>query len=202
MEVFELAKILLPVVAIIISIISLTKSNQNTKRQIRIGRIEEIIECLRMYIPDYHVLYIAYQHQHIYKNAPKNLEVNQIDILKNNYLDAIKIFKENNNIEVLREKTSRLIMLADSYLPNKELKKRVISITGLMSTLLQCTIYDNYEQTKKMFIKYPTPMDFFEYAVDLQNQLIKEMKLGHNSLEFKDLMAYENKFLKDLKISR
>jgi len=71
-EVIEFAKILLPAAAIIISVISLVKSNRNTKRQIRIGKMEEIIECLRMFMADYYLLHLIYQRQYLYKNAPIN----------------------------------------------------------------------------------------------------------------------------------
>lgn len=200
-EILELLKIILPAGAIIISIISLTISNRNTRRQIRIGRIEEIIEYLRMYIPNYHILYIAYQHQVRYKNVLENSESGQIEHHKNNYLEAVRVFKENNNVEALREKSSRLIMIANSYLPDKEIKKRVISIAGLINTLLQSTLYDHYDYTKKVYAEYPEPLVFFNYMIDLQNELIKEMKLGYKGLKFEDTLAYDKKFLKDLKIN-
>ena len=126
-EVIEFAKILLPAAAIIISVISLVKSNRNTKRQIRIGKMEEIIECLRMFMADYYLLHLIYQRQYLYKNAPINADENQIGHLRYDYLQAVEVFDKNTNIELFREKSPRLVMLANSYLPNTELKNRVIS---------------------------------------------------------------------------
>lgn len=199
-EIIEFAKILLPAAAIIISVISLVKSNRNTKRQIRIGKIEEMIECLRMFIGDYYLLHLIYQRQYLYKNTPKNANENQIKHLKDDYLKAVEVFNKNANIEVFREKTPRLVMLANSYLPNAELKKRVISIGGLITSLIECTIFDNYEDTKQIFPKYPAPLDFLKYIEDLETLLVKEMKLGHNALSHDDLMTYQTKFRQDLNI--
>jgi hypothetical protein len=199
-EILEFAKILLPAAAIIISVISLVKSNRNTRRQIRIGKIEEMIECLRMFIGNYYLLHLIYQRQYLYKNAPRNADKNQIEHLKYDYLQAVEIFNKNVNIEAFREKNPRLVMLANSYLQNTELKKRIISVGGLVTSLIECTIFDNYEGTKQIFPKYPAPLDFLKYIEDLETLLVKEMKLGYKALIHVDLMTYQTKFRQDLNI--
>jgi len=199
-QILDLIKILLPGGAVIISVVSLVKSNRNTKRQIRIVKIEEIIECLRMFMSDYYLLHLIYQRQSLYENAPANSEKFQLDHLKDDYLEAVKVFNKNTNIEVFREKSPRLVMLANSYLPDKELKKKVLSVAGMVTALIQCTIFDNYTDTSKIFPKYPSPLNFLKYIEALECQLVKEMKMGYTSIKFEDLMIYQSKFLKDLKI--
>lgn len=200
MNELELAKIILPTVAIVISVISLIKSNRNTKRQIRVSKIEEIIECIRMFMSDYYLLYTIYQRQSLYKNSVY-LDNSKVEQLRQSYLEAVEVFNKNTNMEMLREKPPRLVMLANSYLPDRELKKKVLSIAGMLTSLIQCTIYGDYEDTSKIFPKYPLPLVFLKYIEDLEISLVKEMSLGYKGVKFEDLMLYQNKFLKDLKIS-
>jgi len=81
------------------------------------------------------------------------------------------------------------------------LKKRVISIAGLVTSLIECTIFDNYEETKQIFPGYPAPLEFLKYIEDLENLLVKEMKLGYKGVNHDELMTYTTKFKKDLNIS-
>ncbi len=162
--------------------------------------MEEIIECLRMFMADYYLLHLIYQRQYLYKNAPINSDENQIGHLRYDYLQAVEVFDKNTNIELFREKSPRLVMLANSYLPNTELKNRVISVGGLVTSLIECPIFDNYEQTKQIFPKYPAPLDFLRYIEDLENLLVKEMKLGYKGVNHDELITYKTKFQKDLNI--
>lgn len=200
-ELVEIAKVILPAGAIIISVISLVKTNRNTKRQIRVAKIENIIECLRMFMSNYSLLHLIYQRQHLYKNSPPNSEKYQIEDLKADYLKAVEVFNKNSDVEILRENGPRLAMLANSYLPEKELKMKIMSLVGLMTSLIECTIFENYEETRKLFPKYPGILDFFKYIEQIEIELIQEMNLGYKGVKFEDLMAYKNKFLNDLKIS-
>ncbi len=197
-DLLEIAKILVPSVAIIISIISLVKSNRNTKRQIRIGKLEEIIECLQVFLMNYKFLYEIHQIQLSYKNAPKESLKRSLD----NYREHVKVFKNEVDMDKLQDKNIRLRVLSNSYLPDKELKKQILSVVALITSLVTCTIFEEFESTKDVFSKYPNPLHFFNYIDRIEKKILKEMNLGYEGTGIDKLEKYQATFINDLKISK
>lgn len=199
-DLLEIAKIIVPSAAIIISIISLVKSNRNTKRQVRIGKLEEIIEYLQVFIVNYDFLYRIHQSQLLFKNAPKNASVESLEHSLNIYKEYVKIFKSEVDMDKLQDKNIRLRVLSNSYLPDKELKRKILSTVALMTNLVNCTIFENFEQAKRTFTKYPSPIDFVNYVDNIEKEILTEMNLGYKGTNIDQLEKYKRKFMSDLKI--
>lgn len=199
-DVLELGKIILPAFAILISVISLVISNRNTRRQVRIGKLEEIIECLQVFLINYKYLYDLHRNQLSIKNVSDNISKDEDLKLIENYREYVKAFKTEVEMDKFQDKTIRLRVLANSYLPDKKLKLKILSLVTLVANLVNCTIFEDFESAKTVFQKYPNPLIFLEYIDKIEQEIILEMKLGYKGSKISKLEAYKKEFMRDLKI--
>ena len=199
-DVLEFGKIILPAFAILISVISLVISNRNTRRQVRIGKLEEIIECLQVFLINYKYLYDLHRNQLSFKNVSDNISKDEYLKLIENYREYVKAFKTEVEMEKFQDKTIRLRVLANSYLPDKKLKLKILSLVTLVANLVNCTIFEDFETAKTVFEKYPNPLIFLKYIDKIEQEIILEMKLGYKGSKLSKLEAYKNEFIRDLKI--
>jgi hypothetical protein len=200
-DLLETGKILVTATAIIISVISLVKSNRNTKRQIRIGKLEEIIECLQFFIFHYKSLNWIYENQVFYKRAPLETGKLQLEHLETDYRTSVESFKKRVDMDKFQEITARLRVISNSYLPDNELKMKILSLVALITNLVNCTIFENFDMSRKNFKKYPDPLDFMNFISDIEMDILKEMNLGYKGMPLQKIQDYKSKFMEDLKIS-
>jgi hypothetical protein len=199
-DVLELGKIILPAFAILISVISLVISNRNTRRQVRIGKLEEIIECLQVFLINYKYLYDLHRNQLSFKNVSDNISKDEDLKLIENYREYVEAFKTEVEMDKFQDKTIRLRVLANSYLPDKKLKLKILSLVTLVANLVNCTIFEDFERAKTIFQKYPNPLIFLKYIDKIEQEIILEMKLGYKGSKISKLEAYKTEFIRDLKI--
>ena len=192
---------LVPVIAIVISVISLLKTNENTKREITIGKLEEMIEGFHFFVNNYKPLLNIYQKQIKYKLADKNADKLEFENLENDYKQSVYRFRQNISMEKFQEKTARMSVLSNCYLPDNEVKFKSLSVVTLITNLVNCTILGTFESSVNLFPKYPKPLDFMLYIDELEADILKEMKLGFKGTRIKTLYEYNVKFMEDLKIS-
>lgn len=166
------------ITAIIISIVSYFKTSVLDRRQIRVHKLEEMIEIVILIMSNYHNfddLYLMQRRIEISNDLPEN---DLLRLKERKYVEAVKGI--SNEIK-LRENIIRLGILANTYLPNTGLKNRVRSFISLISCLHERTINHNIENTVETFETYPRPWILLPYVEELLTDLIKEMKLGYAS---------------------
>jgi hypothetical protein len=196
----EVLKVVLPTIAICISVISTIVAWKNTQKQIRVNRIEEIILVLQtlngIYIQLFWLL-----------NDLKKLNIENTYELSEWETRVEKLFgklKEN----VSNDGFKRLRVLVNAYLPNKRgssIKIKLLAISALYYDYFVAienkdfTIITNKYSPEEI----PKPKIMSKYLNALENDLIKEMKLGFEGLNFNLLKKYRSeKFLKDLEIHK
>lgn len=195
MNSIETIKLILPVIAILISIAAVFVSHKNVKKQIRVSKIEEMLEILNL-------LRNYYQTAYLYTNDIKNNEKYLDGKLKsrdwniiNSYIDD---FLSGVKEETIQTKTARLYVLANSYLPKNDLKLKVISVNQLYSDLFYTLFYKSLSRMKEKYDgDFPKPDKALDILNEVEKELIKEMNLGFQTVTFKEYEAYfQNKFKK------
>ncbi|RBN50624.1 hypothetical protein [Flavobacterium psychrolimnae] len=194
----EVLKVVLPIIAICISVISTIVAWKNTQKQIRVNRIEEIILVLQtlngIYINMFWLL-----------NDLKKLNIENTYELSEWETRAEKLFamlKENVSTDGFK----RLRVLLNAYLPNKKgtpIKIKLLAISALYYDYFVAIENKNFTIITNKYDseKIPKPNVMSNYLNALENDLIKEMKLGFEGLNFNLLKKYRSeKFLKDLGI--
>lgn len=163
---------------IVISVISYFKNSNLDRRQIRVHKIEEMIEIIILIMSNYDVFDNLYLLQ---RKIEINREDPELNLLLEKEAKYIKVIREISNDIKLRENIIRLGILANIYLPNTDLKNRVKSLISLISCLQERTINHNLENTLPTFKIYPRAWILLPYVEKLLVDLSREMKLGYES---------------------
>ena len=170
--------------AILISALTFYQNLKNHKRQLRISKIEEILEITHLLNGNYKY----FEDTQFFKN--RLLMTENLDVLEKAKYKAqvdllIKISEEIN----LSSKLPRLYILNNSYMPKKELKDKISVLIALYTSIAESTMTHSYENIDLPFVVFPKRWDFSEFIIEIQNELIKEMNLG-----YKNNISQENKF--------
>lgn len=182
MNIIEIVKLILPIIAILISIAAVFVSHKNIKKQIRVSKLEEMLEILNM-------LRIYYRTAYLYSNDLRNNEkyldgklINSDWSTINNHIDE---FLSNIKEETIESKTARLYVLANSYLPKNDLKLKVISINQLYSDLFYTLFYKRLSRLKDKYNgDFPKPDKIYNILYKIEKDIVKEMKLGFDTVTF------------------
>lgn len=186
-------------IAIGISLLTFFNDNKKNRRELRISKLEEILEMNIYFLNHYSFLLEIVEFR---DNVKFNQESNSMsvidsdirgDLLSKEFLDIVGLNNFDKNL-------TRLNVLANSYLPKDELKYKCISIVDLIANLYNYTVYKIYE-VRTNYPKFPTKEDYFDYIEELEKDLIAEMKLGYESAKDMDRINYLPNFKKDLKIN-
>lgn len=192
--------IVLSFFSLLVSGSSFIFSKVNARRQIRIGKLEEILEGLLFIRENYSKLKSIYEIERKIKSPEvlrTGLETMTWQIEKKSMISE---FLKVNDSDKFKAKVTRLAVLSNSYLPNEKdgIKYMILSILNLSENLLQSTVFDNYDIVLKSYKTFPEPLIFSYYIGRIEKILIKEMGLGYNSLEMEKLVAYKSRFKSDL----
>lgn len=194
----DITKIFIPLGAFIIAIFALFVNYNNARRQVRIGKIEEISEIILLLQEDYLKFYIAFHYLQSIKTEEQYYGIEHF------------VHKSNNdNIESLKNKTqefkktiARLEVIANSYIKNKKLKIKILTYCNMykhLSYAVFSRVLVNAEQNYKD--GFPTMKNLQVFIYKTQKKLIKEMGLGYKNLSHKKRIAYrEKQFLIDVGI--
>lgn len=178
------------IVAIVISIIAYLQNSRIEKRQLRIEKLEEMLEITHTLMGNYEYFddTIFFKNQLLSDN--KN---NGVD--KDKYIKQIKeLIKISENID-LQNKLTRLFVLNNSYLPKNELKEKIGTFITIYTSIARNTISEPFHKTKLPFNEFPKRWEFSDFIQEIQNELIEEMDLGYkNSIDDKN--TYDKKFKK------
>lgn len=195
MDIIEIIKLILPIIAILISIAAVFISHKNVKKQIRVSKLEEILEILNMLRGYYKT---AYLYSNDLKNNEKYLDGKLITrewSIVNHHIDD---FLSNVKEETIQTKTARLYVLANSYLPKKDLKFKVISVNQLYSDLFYTLFYRKLFRLKEKYDgDFPKPAKVFDILNEIEKEIVKEMKLGFDTITLREYEIYfQNTFKK------
>jgi hypothetical protein len=190
----EVIKYTLSIIAILISVISATIAWKNTQKQIRVNKLEEIVSILynfnRMYNRMFWLLVDLQK-----KLDPKNHNSLEYDLDK-----EIKVFFESAKEYIPKDNFNRLRILANAYLPNNNLKFRLMAIVGFYSELFMALeTRSDYNIIEKYQGEIPKPGAVNNFILLLEKDLIKEMNLGFDGMTISLYKKYKEKqFLVDI----
>jgi hypothetical protein len=192
----EVIKYTLSIVAILISVISATIAWKNTQKQIRVNKLEEIVTILynlhRMYNRMFWLLV----------DLQKDLDPQNQKDLEYDWNIEVKVFFESAREYIPKDSFNRLRILANAYLPNNNLKFRLMAIAGLYSQLFMALeTKSDYIIIEKYQGKIPKPKAISEFILLIEKDIIKEMNLGFDGMTMGLHNKYkENQFLVDIGI--
>ncbi|MPT35560.1 MAG: hypothetical protein E2604_10860 [Flavobacterium sp.] len=197
-DIYKIIPIVFSSIAIAISIISIYFTRQNLKKQLRLGKLEEVLEILSFLDSHYKGLFL------LFKDMEEKVEVlaNRKEPPKN--LQALAKYKESFikmiDYDTLIRKVSRLNVLSKAYLPNnKNLKNKVLTIADVYFAMYTYVNFDGKLRTKSAYTVIPKPAEMQALVVEINDQIIFEMKLGYKHTRNRDYYKYyKNHFQKDL----
>jgi hypothetical protein len=192
--------ITISLIAIFISLLSYYDTNKRDKRQLRVNKIEEMIEIVILILDNYASFDDLFCLQEKIRSISQidDLELEKKALIEKEKKYISLLYSISNDVK-FREKIIRLNVLASSYLPNNELKYRVKALVGLISNIYESTVNQNYSQTKRNFITYPRAWTLMDFTEKLILDLSKEMNLGYES-NFFGKNPYDEKFMNELGI--
>jgi len=176
------------IVAIVISIIAYLQNSRIEKRQLRIEKLEEMLEITHTLKGNYEY----FDDTNFFKNELLS-DNKKNDVEKDKYIKQIKeLIKISENID-LQNKLTRLFVLNNSYLPKKELKEKIAVFITIYTSIARNTISEPFQKIKLPFNEFPKRWEFSDFTQEIQNELIEEMDLGYkNSIDDKN--TYDKKF--------
>jgi hypothetical protein len=185
-------------IAILLSIVTIIMTKRNVKKQLRVNKLEEILEILHFIYGYYSGLFLLFIDTKEYLNIKLNGE--KIPDYLKELPEKRKRFTENVNKEIIINKMSRLSVLSNAYLPNsKNLKNKINSVLKTYY-FMYAYVYSTGETSKgEQNIIIPKRGEMERFLNKLESDIIKEMNLGYQSNDNNSQKKYfETQFLKDL----
>jgi len=199
----ETLKILLPIIALIVSVITIYIGKKNNRRQLRIGKLEEILESILFLSNYYSQLWILAKYlKKIEVKAEENLSTKDLEKQFKERLEEFLKFLERDKVQQI---TSRISVLANAYLPNGKLKNRIMTFNHLSGALFGGIIHRDYKNIIDYYYPHgiPRPKKMGELLILIEKDLIKQMKLGYSSLNNKEFEKYRlHDFINDAGIGK
>lgn len=189
----EIIKYTLPIIAILISAVSATIAWKNTQKQIRVNKLEEIVSIL-------------YNFHRIYKRmfwllVDLEKELDPQNNNEYNWDEEVNVFFKSATEYIPKDNFNRLRILANAYLPNNNLKFRLMAVGGLYFELLMALETKSDYTVKEKYGKIPKPGDLSKFILLIEKDLIKEMNLGFDGMTVSLYDKYKKKqFLVDIGI--
>ncbi|GGF24409.1 hypothetical protein GCM10011518_37160 [Flavobacterium limi] len=197
-EIYKIIPFAFSLIAITISIATIFFTRQNLKRQLRLGKLEEILEILQFLDSYYRGLFM------LFKDTEEKIEHIQNQKKMPAYLEELsrnkESFTEMFDMKTLINKVSRLNVLSKSYLPNKKnLKSKALTIADVYFAMYYHVKSDGNLRTKKTYTIIPKPIEMKCIISELEDQIIFEMKLGYKNIGGNEhYKYYKNQFQRDL----
>lgn len=173
--------------AILFAGLSYFQTSKLDKRNLRISKLEEMLEIL-------HVLCGNYKYFIDTLNFKQKTLQAENGICNNEeyQLQVRNLTKISQEID-LEKKLPRLYVLCNSYLPKKQLKEKIEILIVVFTCLVENTVVQSRNEVNLVFNNFPKCQDFMDFTEEIQNELIKEMKLGYkNNISSRN--TYEKQF--------
>lgn len=187
------------VIAIIISIASILITRRNLKKQLRLGKLEEILEILH-YLTGYYRtlfrLFLDFEEAIQLLKEEKELPPYLVELTKYR-----KGFLEVVDRESVINKISRLKILSNAYLSNSNnMKVKIHTIADIYYNMYMFVGMEGSHFVKKEEDAIiPKPGEMARFIMKLENDIIIEMNLGYERLSKNESEKYfKTKFRNDL----
>ena len=181
------------IIAIVISVIAYLENSRIEKRQLRIEKLEEMLEITHILMGNYQY----FDDTNFFKNIIFSETKDNTEIEK--YNRQVKSLQQISESIELQNKLTRLFVLNNSYLPKKELKEKIGVFIAVYTSIAENTMINPNSIVKLPFNDFPKRWDFLEFTQEIQNELIEEMDLGYkNSIDNK--ITYDKKFKERYKL--
>ena len=189
--------------AVVISIFTIFMTRRNLKKQLRLSKLEEILEILHYLNGYYGSMYRVFTGiEVIAKELQKNDIKSPVAIEISKYR---KGFIETITKEMITNKISRLKVLSNAYLSNsKEINGSKIRIHTISNVFYNMYMYIYMQGDGSIIRKnddavIPNPDNLDKFISKIENDLIIEMNLGYKNIDMKSLLKYfQTQFKKDL----
>jgi len=184
--------------ALIISLIAIKKSSSDNRRQILVGKYEEIYALISEMIVEYDLLL------HLYSTLQTYHQEDDAVIKyrhQNTFEEELGNLKQRINTDELFSKVIRLTLLTNTYL-KKSLLFEVNAFCKLFEDLIITTTQREQISEETEFKEgFPTNENLYEFAFKISNKLIKKINLGSEIIDIHKFNDYlQNDFKKSLRI--
>ncbi|CAA9194673.1 hypothetical protein FLA105534_00263 [Flavobacterium bizetiae] len=198
-ESFKIITMLISLIAITISIITIVMTRKNLKRQLRLAKLEEILEILQFIIGYYRILFSLFHG--IEKNLNSLETSNEITKEMRKTMKQQIHFIEINNREIVTSKIARLKILSNAYLTNSNnLKIKLHTISDVFYNMYMY-VHSNggVMRKKEANVIIPNPKEMSMLIEKIEEEIIIEMNLGYKPIDY-DVQVdyYKNQFKRDL----
>lgn len=185
-------------IAIILSILSIIITRKNVKKQLRLNKLEEILEILYFIKGYYSTLFILFIDTESY--AQSKLNNTKLPDYPKDLSERKERFIENVSRETIINKISRLNILSNTYLPNKKnLKLRIHSISNTYYYMCLYIFTNGETPINEEYSLIPKRGQIEKFLNKIESDILIEMNLGYRSIDKREQKEYlKTKFLKDL----
>lgn len=194
-------KIIIPIIVITISVISLFISTRNTRRTIRVTKLEEMLEIIFFLQINYRPAFkIVTDIIHFKEEVAKGT-------VYTNLMDEVRLNSENHKKKYeeheIFKKLARLTVISNAYLPNKGNVNLKMQIQLLIDLIVDM---NNVIGTKGDFLPdyikngLPRSGESTKLFESIDKALIKEMGLGYQNMDWKEYRIYRDKFRNSRKL--
>jgi hypothetical protein len=178
MEITNFITVAVSSIAIVISIFAYFQNSKIQRRQLRIEKLEEMLEITHILDGNYQY----FEDTFFFKEQFLNGKVENSD--KEKYQHQVEALVKISEEIDLSKKLARLYVLNNSYLPRNKLKEK----TGVFITVYTClaenTVLHPNKRINLPFSNFPKKWEFLDFTNEIQNEIIEEMNLGYkNNIE-------------------
>ena len=193
MESIDIITIILSSSAIVVAALSYFQASNNHKRELRIEKLEQIIEILHTLNGNYQYFEDTYFYKTRY--LFDDLDTTETELYTK---QVIALIKTSEDID-LRNKLSKLYVLNNSYLPQDLLQDKISVFISVYTSIAENTISKPFDKLQLPFTKFPKRWELSDFTNEILKGLIKEMDLGYNE-NFKYNFDYEVEFKSKYKL--
>ena len=176
-DIIEYSKIILPIIAIGISIFSIVLSKKNFKRQIRIAKLEELLENFFYVCTHYWHFRILLENLKDILNEDGSISKERVKSMTNSYKKDVEILREKEIFEKVAIKSNRVGILANSYLPNGTLKLKIISTCKLINEMIDSLDSENLIPINSFSEKLPSRSAFARIIEEIEKSKLWTNKI-------------------------
>lgn len=168
--------------ALFISIIAITRASKDSRKQLLVGKIEEIYELVVLLSVEYGHLYDTYVLLEKSKNSKIRFE--DRNLLTASFQHSLKNSNAQVDMEKLYQMIIRLNVLSNAYLIG-EIKYQVIGYSQLFEALRSVLKTRDLKAKEDEFSEpLPTTEKVFELIDQMTAQLVKVINLGSDNKEY------------------
>ena len=194
----------LPIIAIVISLLTIYFTRRNVKKQIRVNKLEEILEIIYSTTREYPFLFWVITDMRRVKELSAINEFISEGYL--NYTERIEEYLKYADEEKLKNKLSRLQVLVTAYLPNNDnnLQFKIIALAEILLYIYQGIFSNELNYRNPYYINgIPKPGAFGKFVIEIEKNIIKEMDLGYESYSYEKYKKYKNgTFMKEMELEK